>query len=123
MLEQVLRWSVQHARLYLYCLHSQISTKRDADTSTESDVSSARDTDRFSASDSHTPATENFDDSINHETERLKKQLNAANAVINQQKRELEESRNFKHTMDQALPSPSEADFPRNERPNANIQR
>lgn len=92
------------------------SVKKEIDAKTESDVSSARDIDRFSTSDMFTPATEVFDDSVksaNAEMKRVKRELEAAKSVINQQKRELEETRNFKHTMDQALPSPSEADFPR----------
>lgn len=92
------------------------SVKKEIDAKTESDVSSARDIDRFSTSDMFTPATEVFDESVksaNAEMERVKRELEAAKSVINQQKRELEETRNFKHTMEQALPSPSEADFPR----------
>lgn len=92
------------------------SIKREADLRTESDASSARDMDRFSSSKLYTPATETFDDSVkssNVEMELVRRELEAAKSVINQQKRELEESRTFKHTMDQALPSPSEAEFPR----------
>lgn len=92
------------------------SVKKEMDVNTESDVSSARDLDRFSISDMFTPATEVFDESVkaaNEEMERVKRELEAAKSVINQQKRELEETRNFKHTMEQALPSPSEADFDR----------
>lgn len=92
------------------------SVNKEIDTKTDSDVSSARDMDRFSTSDMFTPATEVFDESVkaaNTEMERVKKELEAAKSVINQQKRELEETRNFKHTMEQALPSPSEADFDR----------
>lgn len=91
------------------------SIKKDVDVKTESDVSSARDVDRFSATDMFTPATEVFDESVktaNAEIERVKKELEAAKSVINQQKRELEETRNFQHTMDQALPSPSDTDLP-----------
>lgn len=92
---------------------------------TDSDASSARD-DRFSGSEMYTPATEVFDESIkatNAEMERVKRELEAAKSVINQQKRELEETRNFKHTMEQALPSPSEADFPRGDAHVSSMQR
>ena len=92
------------------------SIQKDADIKTESDASSARDVDRYSGLEMYTPATEIFDESVkaaNAEMEKVKKELEAAKSVINQQKRELEESRTFKHTMEQALPSPSEADFPR----------
>jgi len=92
------------------------SIKKDNDHKTESDASSARETERFSGSDLYTPATEVFDESVkaaNAEMEKVRRELEAAKSVINQQKRELEESRTFKHTMEQALPSPSEAEFPR----------
>lgn len=94
----------------------KISIKKDPDLKTESDASSARD--RLSASELYTPATEVFDESAKGATaemEQVKRELEAAKSVINQQKRELEESRTFKHTMEQALPSPSEAEFPRGE--------
>lgn len=96
---------------------------KEVDIKTESDVSSAR-TDRFSGSDLYTPATDIFDDAAKAqiaEMERVKKELEAARSVIDQQKRELEETRQFKHTMEQALPSPSEAEFPRGDLPS--IQR
>lgn len=96
----------------------KISIKREIDIKTDSDASSARDYDGFSGSELYTPATEAFDESVkaaNAEMERVKKELEAARNVINQQKRELDETRNFKHTMEQALPSPSEADFPRSD--------
>lgn len=96
----------------------KISSKREVDVKTESDTSSAREYDGLSGSELYTPATEAFDESVkatNAEMERVKKELEAARSVIDQQKRELEETRNFKHTMEQALPSPSEADFPRND--------
>lgn len=94
------------------------SVVKDVDAKTESDASSARDLDRFSGSELYTPATEAFDESVkatNAEMERVKRELEAAKSVINQQKRDLEEARNFKHTMEQALPSPSEAEFPRSD--------
>lgn len=102
------------------------SLKQETDVKTESDVSSARDTDRFSGSELYTPATEAFDESVkaaNAEMERVKRELEAAKNVISQQKRELEETRNFKHTMEQALPSPSEAEFPRNDARISSMQR
>ncbi|KAK5951100.1 hypothetical protein OHC33_007853 [Knufia fluminis] len=92
------------------------SIKKDIDINTESDASSARDVERFSGSELYTPATDVFDESAkaaNAEMEQVKRELEAAKSVINQQKRELEDSRTFKHTMEQALPSPSEAEFPR----------
>ncbi|KAL1978847.1 hypothetical protein VTN31DRAFT_1706 [Thermomyces dupontii] len=42
---------------------------------------------------------------------RLRRELMAANSRIAQQEQELAETRNIKHTLDQALGSPSEADF------------
>lgn len=92
------------------------SVKKEMDINTDSDVSSARDLDRFSPTDIFTPATEVFDESVkaaNNETERYKKELDVARLIINQQQRELEETRSLKHTMEQALPSPSEAEFDR----------
>jgi len=94
------------------------SIQKDTDLKTESDASSAREIDRYSGLGIYTPATEVFDESVkaaNLEMEKVKRELEAAKSVINQQKRELEESRTFKHTMEQALPSPSEADFPRSD--------
>ncbi|KAK5101226.1 hypothetical protein LTS08_004833 [Lithohypha guttulata] len=96
---------------------------KEADLKTEPNVSSARD-DRFSGSELYTPATEAFDESIkaSSEMERVRRELEAARSVIDQQKRELEETRQFKHTMEQALPSPSEADFPRGDNHMPSIQ-
>lgn len=94
------------------------SLHKDVDIKTESDASSARDMDRFSGSELYTPATEAFDESVkvtNAEMERVKRELEAAKSVISQQQRDLEDARNFKHTMEQALPSPSEAEFPRSD--------
>ena len=42
---------------------------------------------------------------------RVKQELAAAKSVITRQEQELAETRNFKHTLDQALGTPSEADF------------
>lgn len=102
------------------------STKRDVDVKTDSDASSAREYYGLSGSELYTPATEAFDESAkatNAEMDRVKKELEAARNVIDQQKRELEETRNFKHTMEQALPSPSEADFPRSDQSIAAMHR
>lgn len=45
------------------------------------------------------------------ELETVRKELEAAKSVISRQKQEIESVRNFRHTMDQALPSPSEAEY------------
>lgn len=103
----------------------ETSTGKDNDLNTGSDASNTRDLDRCSGSELYTPATNAFDDSAqaaNAEMERVKRELEAAKSMINQQKRELEESRNFRHTMDQALPSPSEADFSRSDHNFAGMQ-
>jgi hypothetical protein len=80
--------------------------------------------DRSSASDPFTPATETFGtessadtkapDASNHsiiEMLRVKQELAAAKSVITRQEQELAESRNLKHTIDQAMGPASEADF------------
>jgi hypothetical protein len=80
--------------------------------------------DRSSSSDPFTPATESFDvvssadakepDASNldaAEILRVKQELAAAKSVITRQEQELAESRNLKHTIDQAMGPPSEADF------------
>ena len=103
-----------------------VSTQKAAEIKAGSDVSSARDLGGFLGSDVQTPATEAFEETSrasNFEMERVKKELEAARNLIDQQKRELEESRNFQHTMDQALPSPSELDFPRHSGNLASIYR
>lgn len=46
------------------------------------------------------------------EMQRIKKELEAARSVITRQEQELAESRTLKHTMEQAMGPPSEADFP-----------
>ncbi|KAK4904739.1 hypothetical protein LTR66_017872, partial [Elasticomyces elasticus] len=82
----------------------------------DSDVSSARGLNRSSTSELYTPATESFDDregSVSAEMEKVKKELELAKSLIDQQKRELEETRSLRHTMEQAVATPSEAEFGR----------
>jgi len=96
----------------------KVSMKKEVDINIESDASSAHDVDKSSGSDLFTPATESFDETVkvsNAEMERVRRELEAARSVINQQQRELEESRTFNHTVAQALPSPSEAEFPQSD--------
>ncbi|RMZ80312.1 hypothetical protein DV738_g2889, partial [Chaetothyriales sp. CBS 135597] len=72
----------------------------------------------------HTPATKGYAGIIyassrgsdptkvdTSEIRRIKKELEAAKSVISRQEQELAETRNLKHTMDQAIGSSSELDF------------
>ena len=90
----------------------------------ESESDASRDQDRSSGSDLFTPATDSFDvvsrqSSQNSDTIRIdpveilkvKEELAAAKAKIAQQDQELAETRNLKHTMDQAIGSSSEAEY------------
>jgi hypothetical protein len=90
----------------------------------ESDSDGNKDGDRSSGSDLYTPATDTFslvshgDSRGNKSSEaeaieagRVKVELAAAKALIARQEQELAESRNLKHTMEQAMGPPSEADF------------
>lgn len=89
--------------------HSEIDQK------TESDISSVREQDTSSGSELFTPATESFEETARAnatEMAKMKEELQAARNTINRQQQELEITRSFKHTMDQALSSPSESDFP-----------
>lgn len=90
----------------------------------DSDSDGHKDGDRSSGSDLYTPATDTFSlashgdvrDTKSSESEaveagRVKAELAAAKALIARQEQELAESRNLKHTMEQAMGPPSEADF------------
>lgn len=104
----------------------KMSTKRDIDNNTESDVSSARNRNRLPGPDLYTTATEAFDDTTKYsqsDMEKMRKELDTAKSIISQQQRELEETRNFKHTMEQALPNPSEAEFSRGDHQITTLQR
>lgn len=82
----------------------KISIKKVIDNKTASDTSSARNNDDSSGSDLYNPAIDAYDESVkvtNVEMDRIKWELEAAKAVINQQKRELEETRNSKHIFNQ----------------------
>lgn len=83
-----------------------------------------REEDRSSSSDPFTPATDSFDVVSAADVKeakapaldvaeilRVKQELAAAKSVITRQEQELAESRNLKHTIDQAMGPPSEADF------------
>ncbi len=98
--------------------------RQELDNKGESDSDVQKEEDRSSASEPFTPATESFD--IVSATEakefdvskleaaemlRVKQQLAAAQSVITRQEQELAESRNLKHTIDQAMGPASEADF------------
>jgi hypothetical protein len=103
----------------------------------DSDSDAHKDGDRSSGSDLYTPATDTFD-AISHgetrehrssddeaaEAARVKQELAAARALIARQEQELAESRTLKHTMEQAIGPPSEADFgiPSPEHPLSNMQ-
>jgi hypothetical protein len=92
---------------------------------TKGDVSDVqKEEDRSSSSDPFTPATESFDVVSSVDTKgpdasnldvaemlRVKQELAAAKSVITRQEQELAESRTLKHTIDQAIGPPSEADF------------
>ena len=80
--------------------------------------------DRPSNLESHAPVSESYNglspanakasDSLSLEVAemlRVRKELAAAKSVITRQEQELAESRNFKHTIDQAMGPPSEVDF------------
>lgn len=93
-----------------------VSSKQSAvDQRTDSDISSVREQDQSSGSELFTPATESFEETARAnamEIAKMKEELQAAKNTINRQQQELEITRSFKHTMDQALSSPSESDFP-----------
>ena len=92
----------------------------------DSDSDGHKDGDRSSGSDLYTPATDTFS-LVSHgefrdnraseveaeaaESARVKAELAAAKELIARQEQELAESRNLKHTMEQAMGPPSEADF------------
>ena len=88
-----------------------------------------------SVSDIFTPTSDSFDKAAAHhaatgntkihgeapridaaEMLRVKQELAAAKSVINRQEQELAETRNFKHTMEQAMGPPSEAEFGNHQR-------
>ena len=90
----------------------------------DSDSDGNKDGDRSSGSDLYTPATDTFSfvsqgevrdtkasEAEAAESARVKAELAAAKALIARQEQELAESRNLKHTMEQAMGPPSEADF------------
>jgi hypothetical protein len=105
--------------------HSQALNKQRLDLIEESDSDGPKDEGLSSGSDLYTPATESFDivscgdqntevpsqlqDSA--EIVRVKQELAAAKSTISRQEQELAETRKLKHTMDQAMGPPSEADF------------
>ena len=89
-----------------------------------SDRPSPREAEHSSGSDLFTPATESFDvitnedagiKTSNHteaaEMLRVKQELAAAKNKLYRQEQELAEAKKLKHTMDQAMGAPSEADF------------
>ena len=98
--------------------------KQELDNKGESDSDTQKEEDRSSASDPFTPATESFDVGSSADQKapaasslsatemmRVKQELAAAKTVITRQEQELAESRNLKHTIDQAMGPASEADF------------
>jgi hypothetical protein len=104
--------------------HSQALNKQRMDLIDESDSDGPKDEGHSSGSDLYTPATESFDIiSADHneggtpqledaaEIDRVKQELAAAKSMISRQEQELAETRKLKHTMDQAMGPPSEADF------------
>lgn len=104
----------------------------------DSESDAHKDGDRSSGSELYTPASETFDtisygdnrdtvrlsDAEAAEAARVRKELAAARALIARQEQELAESRTLKHTMEQAMGPPSEADFsmPSPEHPLSNMQ-
>jgi hypothetical protein len=104
--------------------HSQALNKQRMDLINESDSDGPKDEGHSSDSNLYTPATEPFDViSPDHndggtsrledaaEIHRVKQELAAAQFMISRQEQELAETRKLKHTMDQAMGPPSEADF------------
>lgn len=105
--------------------HSQALNKQRLDLIEESDSDGPKDEGHSSSSDLYTPATESFDivSSADQNKEgpsqlqdsaeilRVKQELAAAKSMISRQEQELAESRKLKHTIDQAMGPPSEADF------------
>ena len=104
---------------------SQALKKQRMDLTDESESDGLKDEGHSSGSDLYTPATESFDiissgghnDGDASEVEdsaeilRVKQELAAAKSMISRQEQELAETRKLKHTMDQAMGPPSEADF------------
>jgi hypothetical protein len=105
--------------------HSQALNKQRMDLIEESDSDGPKDEGHSSGSDLYTPATESFDivsscvrneggiSQLEEAAEilRVKQELAAAKSMISRQEQELAETRKLKHTMDQAMGPPSEADF------------
>lgn len=103
----------------------QALKKQHMDLVEESDSDGPKDEGHSSISDLYTSATESFDiiysgdrnergtSQLEDAAEilRVKQELAAAKSMISRQEQELAESRKLKHTMDQAMGPPSEADF------------
>jgi hypothetical protein len=104
---------------------SQALSKQHIDLVDESDPDGPKYEERSSGPDLYKSATESFNmiSSEDHneagtsqledasEILRVKQELAAAKSMISRQEQELAETRKLKHTMDQAMGSPSEADF------------
>lgn len=94
---------------------SRALRQQESDLKTDSDISSARTYNQSSSSELCTPATDIFEHATSAaeaEMERVKKELEAARSLIHRQQAELDQTRALKHTMDQALSTPSDAEFP-----------
>ena len=97
--------------------HNNSLKKQYMDLKDESESDGLKDEDHSSGSDLFTPATESFDiisplgEGETAEMLRVKQELAAARAKITYQEQELAETRKLKHTMDQAMGTPSEVDF------------
>ena len=101
----------------------QALKKQELDLKDGSDSDGHKEEDRSSGSDLCTPATETFDVTSaaikeaettridREEMLRVQHELAAAKSLIERQNQELANARNLKHTMDQAMSPPSEADF------------
>jgi hypothetical protein len=90
--------------------------KQELETKGEYDSDIQKEEDRSTESEPITPATEDFDAAVTTnlttaEILRVKQELAAARSVITRQEQELAETRNLKHTIDQAMGPASEADF------------
>jgi hypothetical protein len=90
--------------------------KQELEAKGESDSDFQKEEDRSTESEPFTPATEVFDvvaatNLSAAEILRVKQELAAARSVITRQEQELAETRNLKHTIDQAMGPASEADF------------
>src|ERR1700733_8983106 len=104
---------------------SQVLSKQRIDLINESDFDGPKYEERSSSCNLYKPATESFARTSSEDRNeagisqledtseilRVKQELAAAKSTISRQEQELAETRKLRHTMDQAMGPPSEADF------------